>query len=132
MDQIKEDAAGGEAAAESCRRALKAIRRFAAVTAPAVTLLLAARSKPATAQVFSLTSDPGPDPGPWRDPGPPISSRQFKSAIGPVDVANTLAVVASRGANMASLDPIDGVGLCLAAIKGLAERVERLQREAIT
>jgi hypothetical protein len=39
--------------ADDRRQVLKALGRFAAVTAPAVTLLLAANAKPARATVFS-------------------------------------------------------------------------------
>jgi hypothetical protein len=42
-------------AGEARRAALKKLGRFAVVTAPAVTLLLAAQTKPARAVTFSAT-----------------------------------------------------------------------------
>lgn len=101
-------AATGPAAMER-RAALKKIGRFAAVSAPAVTLLLAARSKPAKAAPISM-----------------FSSRQFKTQGLAVNSTAVLAVL-TAGGSVGVIDPIDGVGLCLAAIKALAGRIGGLE-----
>ncbi len=123
MKQAQDGAAGATPAAQGRRNALKMFGRYAAVTAPAVTLLLAAKTKPVAAQPMSA-KDP--------DTGPPISSRQFKTAIGPMDTTVALGEVASAIAGISTADPIDAVGLCLAAVKGLTARVDQLQREIRT
>jgi hypothetical protein len=100
-----------ESAGQERRRLLKKLARFAAVSAPTVTLLMAAKSKPAAALPSGL------------------SSRQFKTGAGSVDSAAVLAAVAS-GVATAAIDPIDGIGLCIAAIKGLAVRIGGLEQAA--
>lgn len=99
---------------EDRRQALRHMGRFAAVTAPSVALLLAAGSKPSQAQ--QAVSKP--------NPGPPVSSRQFKISGGAMDSSHALAVAMS---GPAAADVVDGVGLCLAAVKGLAQRIEALE-----
>jgi hypothetical protein len=91
------------------RAALKKLGRFAAVTAPTVTLLLAAQVKPAQAQGISGNR----------------SSRQFKNQEGPVD--NEALLSAALVASAAGLDVIDGIGTCLGAIKALYSRIDRLE-----
>ncbi len=61
------------------RSLLKKLGRFAAVTAPTVTLLLAAQTKPGQALPASESCAP--------------SSRAFKISEGPVNVASVLAGV---------------------------------------
>jgi hypothetical protein len=95
------------------RDLLRKAGRFVAVSAPAVTLLLASGMKPAKAVGTSQVS----------------SSRQFKIAEGAVDTAAVLAAV-TGGVNAAVIDPLDGVGLCLAAIKALSERIGGLELQA--
>jgi hypothetical protein len=58
---------------------LKKLGRFAAVSAPTVTLLLAAKAKPGIAQTSGCM--------------PSESSRAFKTRIGPVNSAAVLAAV---------------------------------------
>ncbi len=104
---------------------LKKLGRYAAVTPPAVTLILAAATKPAQA----LPSGGG-------------SSKQLKTVAGGVDGAAVLSAVTSlrRGpsaenfqksfgvGNGRTIDSIDAIGVCLAAIKALAIKVETLER----
>jgi hypothetical protein len=130
-------------AAEARRRLLKRLGRFAGVTAPTVTLLLAAATKPNKAQAVSL-----------------ISSKSLKSAAGEVDAANVLASVAALPVETwrykleagpeqqthigpyaedfqkafgvgdgVTISTIDAVGVCLAAIKALSEKVGTLDAE---
>ena len=95
--------------AKGRRALLTKLGRFAAVTAPTVTLLLATQVKPAKAQGISGNR----------------SSRQFKNQEGPVDNAALLS--AALVANAAGLDVIDGIGTCLGAIKALHARIGRLE-----
>jgi hypothetical protein len=91
------------------RAVLKKFGRFAAVTPPAVTLLLAAGSKRAAA--LSPV---------------PVSSRQFKNSEGTVDgamLSSALARIGEEGA----VNAIDGVGICLAAIKALNARLDAVE-----
>ena len=64
--------------AKQRRALLKKLGRFAAVSAPTVTLLLAAKAKPGAAAASCL---------------PRCSSRAFKNRIGPVDGDAVLAAV---------------------------------------
>ena len=108
-----EESGNTTSVAEGRRPVLKKLGRFAVVTAPAVTLLLAAKSKPASAAPASPS---------------PASSRQFKITEGAVDSAAALASVMSPGVGSAAVvGTIDGVGLSLAAIKGLARRIDDLE-----
>ncbi len=99
-----------EPKADATRRAmLRRLGRFAAVTPPAVTVLLALSDKPARAQVLSTK----------------ISSRQFKtSGDGLAPDAGLAALSAIDG-----LVAADAVGLCLGAVKAIAARVTLLERE---
>jgi hypothetical protein len=63
------------------RALLKKLGRFAAVSAPTVTLLLAAKAKPGLAQGASCA--------------PQQSSRALKTRIGPVNGAALLAAIAT-------------------------------------
>jgi hypothetical protein len=59
MSEERKASPGGEDQVGTSRRAaLGRIGRLAAVTAPAITLLLAAESKPAKAQVISMAPAP--------------------------------------------------------------------------
>jgi hypothetical protein len=89
----------------SRRKALRRFGRYAAVTAPAVSLLMAASSKRALAASVQE------------------SSRQFKNAEGAVGGTNLPLFLAIAG-NGGGLSAIDGVGLCLAAIKALNARLD--------
>src|ERR1700722_15834104 len=113
-DVEKGEAAAAEESADR-RQVLRRIGRFAAVTGPSVVLLLAAGSKPGQAQ--SKVSLPI---------HPPVSSRQFKISEGAVDSFHALAVAMS---GVAAADVVDGVGLCLAAVKGLAQKIETLESQ---
>ncbi len=76
----KPEAAAAVANTTRQRRALlKKLGRFAAVSAPAVTLLLAATAKPGTARAASCSPAP--------------SSKALKTRIGPVDKGAVLAAV---------------------------------------
>jgi hypothetical protein len=103
-----EDATNSKARTDR-RAALKKLGRFAAVSAPTVTLLLATQVKPTRAQGISGGG----------------SSRQFKNQEGPVDSDALLS--AALAANAAGLDVIDGIGTCLGAIKALHARIDRLE-----
>ncbi|HXQ42531.1 MAG TPA: hypothetical protein VN821_14775 [Candidatus Udaeobacter sp.] len=134
-----------DASAQARRPVLKRLGRFAAVTAPAVTLLLAAQTKPSKAVPPSL---------------PPVSSRQLKTAERAVDVSSVLAGVAALPVDAwryrpetgleqqihigpyaedfraafgvgdgATISTIDAIGVCLAAIRALSEKVETLEAE---
>jgi hypothetical protein len=107
-DLQNQTGASEQLAACERRQALKKLGRFVAVSAPTVTLLMAARSRPASAAVSI-----------------PQSSRQFKTVEGTIDPAVMLAAV-TTGVSAATTDPIDGVGMCLAAIKGLVARIDAL------
>ena len=120
---------------EDRRAMLKKLGRFALVSAPTVTLLLAAGTKPAKAASCSNCG----------------SSRAFKNPEGGIDGAAMLATVASlpmaAGSDIgsgagdfraafgvgdgASISPIDGVGVCLAAIRALTQRVGCLEERFI-
>ncbi len=110
------------------RAALKKLGRFVAISAPAVTLMLAAGSKSAKAQSCSPCS----------------SSRQFKTPEGGVDTAALLGSAQRMplqvGAINAgdfraafglgdgkSIHPLDGIGVCLAAIQALSARIGSLE-----
>jgi hypothetical protein len=92
------------------RALLRKLGRYAAVTPPAVTLLLAVSSKPAAA-FPSVTS-----------------SRQFKNRAGPAEGAVLITALAVLGEG-APIDATDGVGICLAAIKALNARLDILEGE---
>lgn len=117
-DDNNNDHAASEATVEEKdrRKALRQFGRFVGVTAPSVALLLAAGSKPSQAQM--TVSKP--------NPGPPVSSRQFKISEGAVDSSHALAAAMS---GITTADAIDGVGLCLAAIKGLVQKIEGLESQ---
>ena len=66
--------------AKQRRALLKKLGRFAAISAPTVTLLLAAKAKPAAATVSCA---------------PTASSKMLKTRVGPVDGAAVLAAMAS-------------------------------------
>ncbi len=89
------------------RAILKKLGRYAAVTPPAVILLLAAASK----RVAAITSV--------------TSSRQLKDRVGVADGGAFLAALPDVGDGV-TMDMIDGVGICLAAIKALATRLDAL------
>lgn len=130
---------------EARRPVLKRLGRYAAVTAPAVTLLLAAATKPSKAVASSA---------------PPPSSRQLKTAHGTIDVGSVLAGVAVLSVDAWRYKPetgleqqvhigpyaedfraafgvgdgvtisnIDAIGVCLAAIRALSEKIETLEAE---
>ena len=127
------------------RALLKKLGRFAAVTAPAVTLILAAGSKPAKAE--GIISGGG-------------SSRAFKTRDGEIDTASVLAGVTALPVDAwrhkpetgleqrshigpyvedfqkafgvgdgVTISSIDAIGVCLAAIKALSAKVESLEEE---
>jgi hypothetical protein len=98
----------------SRRAALKRLGRFAAVTPPAVTLLLATAEKPAKAVTMSAVPLP--------------SSRQLKTPGIGADPEAAMAVVSGL-AGADGLHPVDAVGLCLASLKGLGRRIAALESE---
>jgi hypothetical protein len=131
--------------AKTRRATLKKLGRFATVTAPTVTLLLAAQTKPSRAL----------PPSPCR-----ASSRAVKTVEGGIDTASVLAGVAAlpldawrykpetgleqqthigpyaedfRAAfgvgDGVTISTIDAIGVCLGAIKGLTAKVEALEAE---
>ena len=101
-----------EESAVARRALLKKIGRYAAVTAPAVTLLMAAGSKPAAAATSI----------------PVESSRQLKISEGPVDDIVLSSALAHIGDKVA-IGTIDGIGICLGAIKALNARLDMLAGE---
>ncbi len=134
----------GEGADRARREALKRLGRFTVVSAPAVTLLLAARARPSAAQGCSTCP----------------SSRALKSADGTVDAEALLAAVqnlpvetwrykAETGLETkphigpyaedfqaafgvgdgVTINPVDAMGICLAAIQALTRKVEMLEEE---
>ncbi len=127
------------------RAALKKLGRFATVTAPTVTLLLAAQAKPNAAQAASCAACVP-------------SSRRLKTAGERIDATAVLGGVAKlaverwryksetgldQGAHIGpyaedfraafgigdgvTINTIDALGVCLAAIKALSERVAALE-----
>jgi hypothetical protein len=127
------------------RALLKKLGRFAAVTAPTVTLLLAAQARPGRAQPIS---------------GCRASSKAFKIVVAKIDVAGVLSGVATLPVGAwryeseveldqrnnigpfakdfeaafdvgdgATISSIDAIGVCLAAIKALSAKVESLEGE---
>jgi hypothetical protein len=134
--------------AKTRRATLKRLGRFATVTAPTVTLLLAAQTKPSRAA-------PG-SPSPCSI----SSSRALKTAKAEIDAAGILAGVAALPVDAwrykpatgleqqthigpyaedfkaafgvgdgVTISPIDAIGVCLGAIKGLTAKVEALEAE---
>ena len=110
------------------RAALKKLGRFVAISAPAVTLMLAAGSKSAKAQSCSPCS----------------SSRQFKTPEGGVDAAALLGSAQRMPLEVGAIQagdfraafglgdgrvihPLDGIGVCLAAIQALNARIGSLE-----
>jgi hypothetical protein len=131
--------------AKTRRATLKKLGRFATVTAPTVTLLLAAQTKPSKAL----------PPSPCR-----VSSRAVKAVEGGIDAAGILAAVgalpvdawryrAETGLEQqthigpyaedfkaafgvgdgVTINTTDAIGVCLAAIKALSEKVATLEAE---
>lgn len=130
--------------ARTRRAALKKLGRFATVTAPTVTLLLAAQARPNEAQALSVCQ--------------PTSSRRLKTSGERIDATAVLGGVAKLAVERwrykpetgldqrahigpyaedfraafgigdgVTINTIDAVGVCLAAIKALSERVETLE-----
>ncbi len=95
--------------AKERRALLKKLGRFATVTAPTVTLLLAATGKPKKALAVSV-----------------VSSRQLKDPQGPADCVALLTTQPGI-CNGVAINMIDGVGVCLAAIKALSAKVETIE-----
>ena len=127
------------------RAAVKKIARFALVSAPAVTMLLAVGSKPTSA----IPCSPG---------SCPPSSRTFKVGEGSIDANALLATLAALPVEVwrynpetglgpqphigpyaedfqaafgvgdgIAINPIDTIGICLSAIQSLAQKVESLE-----
>jgi len=143
--KVDKAAEARDASVEARRPVLKRLGRFAAVTAPAVTLLLAAQTKPAKALPPSSL---------------PPSSRQLKTSERAIDVSSVLAGVAALPVDAwrykpetglerqvhigpyaedfqaafgvgdgVTISTIDAIGVCLAAIRALSEKVETLEAE---
>ena len=135
----------GTKTAKQRRALLKRLGRFAAVTAPTVTLLLAAQVKPGGAVLPSCKT---------------CSSKARKTPVGGINTSAILAAVAAlpvdtwrykpeTGLDQRShigpyaedfktafgvgdgvtISTIDAVGVCLAAIKALSQKVESLEAE---
>ena len=131
--------------AKTRRATLKKLGRFATVTAPTVTLLLAAQTKPSKAL----------PPSPCR-----VSSRAVKAVEGGIDPAGILVAVgalpvdawryrAETGLEQqtrigpyaedfkaafgvgdgVTINTTDAIGVCFAAIKALSEKVAALEAE---
>ena len=136
--------ANSEQANRERREALKKLGRFTVVSGPVVTLLLAAKARPAAAQGCSPCS----------------SSRSLKSADGAVDAEALLAAVQNLPVETwrykvetgletkphigpyaedfqaafgvgdgVTINPVDAMGICLAAIQALTRKVEMLEEE---
>ncbi len=127
MTEIRQETNKTQPVAER-RAALKKLGRFAAITAPAVTLILAAGTRPAAAPPCSPCS----------------SSRTFKTSEGVLDASALLenlcnmplAIGAPKPAdvraafgvgNGISIHPLDAAGICLGAIQALAARIGALE-----
>jgi len=135
-----------DASVQARRPVLRRLGRFAAVTAPAVTLLLAAQTKPSRAAPPSSS--------------PPPSSRQLKTAERAIDASSVLAGVAALPVDAwrykpetgleqqmhigpyaedfraafgvgdgVTINTTDAIGVCLAAIRALSQKVETLEAE---
>ena len=92
------------------RAALKKLGRFTSISAPAVTLLLAAvAALPVEAWRYKPETGLGTQPhiGPYAE--------DFQAAFGVGDGV--------------TINPIDAIGVCLAAIKALSKRVEELEAQ---
>ena len=142
MEKLKEATALPDEPNQARRIALRRLGRFAAVTPPAVTLILAAVTKPAAAVASNF------------------SSKQLKTAQGSVDETSVLSAVAALPVDRwrykaetglsqqvhigpyaedfkasfgigdgVTINTTDALGVCLAAIKALAARVEALEAE---
>jgi hypothetical protein len=143
MNEVKDTRAQTEEPDQARRAVLRRLGKFAAVTPPAVTLLLATTTKPKVAQAVSI-----------------ISSKQFKTAQWIVDESGVLGAVAALTVDRwrykaetglpqqlhigpyaedftasfgisdgVTINTADALGVCLAAIKALAARVETLEAE---
>jgi hypothetical protein len=116
-------------AVEARRGMLKKFGRFALVSAPAVTWLLAVGSKPARAVICSGECAP--------------SSRVFKTPAENLDTVALLASVAALPVGSyaedfqaafgvgdgVTISPIDAIGVCLAAIQALSQKIESLEAQ---
>ena len=142
---VTEDRPTASSVSQERRAVLKKFGRFATVTAPAVTLLLAAATKPAKAACTSPCS---------------VSSRQLKTTGEAIDAKTILGGVtglaverwrykpetgleqqthigpyaedfrASFGVgDGVTISTIDAIGICLAAIKALSAKVDGLEAE---
>jgi len=127
------------------REALKRLGRFTVVSAPVVTLLLAAGSRPAKAQcvascVPSSRSLKTPDGAVDADAllvavqNLPVETWRYKAEtgletkphIGPYAEDFKAAFGVGDGV---TINPIDAMGICLAAIQALTRKVEMLEEE---
>jgi hypothetical protein len=143
VDEFKEAKAQADAPNRARRIALRRLGKFASVTPPAITLLLAAASKSKAAVISGITS-----------------SKLLKTAQGSVDETGVLTAVAALPVDRwrykaetglsqqvhigpyaedfkasfgvgdgVTINTTDALGVCLAAIKALAARVETLEAE---
>ena len=143
MDQVEDAQAPADKPDQVRRAVLRRLGKFAAVTPPAVTLLLATVTKPRVAQGVSG-----------------FSSKQLKLSEGVIDETGILSAVAALPVDRwryktetglsqqlhigpyaedfkaffgvgdgVTINTTDALGVCLAAIKALAARVETLERE---
>jgi hypothetical protein len=143
---LADDIQVNSTASQERRAVLKKLGRFAAVTVPTVTLLLAASTKPAKAPCTSC-----------------VSSRQFKTVGEDIDATAVLDGLAGlaverwryksetgleQGEHIGAyvedfqaafgvgdgvtISNIDAIGVCLAAIKALSAKVESLEAELRT
>ena len=144
MNEVKDAQIPSEKPDEARRQALRRLGRFAAVTPPAVTLLLAADK---------ANAGPG-------IPSQQTSSKALKSTEGNVDEADVLSAVAALPVDRwryksetglsqqlhigpyaedfkasfgvgdgVTINTTDALGVCLAAIKALTARVASLEAE---
>ena len=144
MDQIKDAGPAAEKPDEARRAALRRLGRFAAVTPPAVTLLLAATREAKAGPGSSVM----------------LSSKSLKAVDGNVDEAGLLSAVAALPVDRwrykpetglsqqlhigpyaedfkasfgigdgVTINTTDALGICLAAIKALTARVASLEAE---
>jgi hypothetical protein len=129
------------------REMLKRLGRFTLVSAPAVTLLLAGQSKPARAQPCSPSSCP-PSSRAFKAPEGGIDTAALLAAVAalPVEVwrykpetgletqphigpyAEDFEALFGVGDGV-TISPIDAIGICLAAIQGLSQKIESLEAQ---
>ncbi len=144
-DQIRPVADEAEHMAADRRAALKKLGRFVVFSAPAVTLMLAAGSKSAKAVPCSNCN---PCSRSFKTPDGNVDAKALLAAVATLPV-ETWRYKAETGLETrphigpyaedfqaafgvgdgVTINPIDAIGVCLAAIQALTQKVESLEAE---